>query len=112
MKFLTYLLPLITNQVLYKNKTSLQILKQALFPGDSEIDQLYKIFKLLGTPNESVWPGVSRLPDYKANFPQWDLKPISESISKASSDAKDFLNVSKASIIIINEINVLFFRVY
>ena len=29
-----------------------------LFPGDSEIDQLLKIFKVRGTPNEDVWPGV------------------------------------------------------
>ncbi|CAE6426783.1 unnamed protein product [Rhizoctonia solani] len=38
---------------------------QPLFPGDSEIDQIFKIFRLLGTPNEEVWPGVSQLPDYK-----------------------------------------------
>lgn len=45
-----------------------------LFPGDSEIDELYKIFRVLGTPNESVWPGVTKLPDYKPTFPQW--KPM------------------------------------
>ena len=35
--------------------------KQPLFPGDSELQQLLHIFKLLGTPSESVWPGVTRL---------------------------------------------------
>lgn len=30
-----------------------------------EIDELYKIFQLLGTPSEAIWPGVSQLPDYK-----------------------------------------------
>ena len=30
-----------------------------------EIDELYKIFQILGTPNETVWPGISQLPDYK-----------------------------------------------
>lgn len=35
---------------------------EALFPGKSEIDQLNKIFKELGTPNETIWPGYSRLP--------------------------------------------------
>ena len=39
-----------------------------LFPGDSEIDQIHKIFRVMGTPNESIWPGVSYLPDFK-NFP-------------------------------------------
>lgn len=30
------------------------ILGKALFPGDSEIDQLFCIFKILGTPNSIV----------------------------------------------------------
>ena len=36
-----------------------------LFPGTSEADQLDLIFRLLGTPNEAVYPGISALPDYK-----------------------------------------------
>jgi serine/threonine protein kinase len=40
------------------------LLQQPLFPGDSEWQQLLHIFKLLGTPNEGVWPGVSRLRDW------------------------------------------------
>lgn len=35
--------------------------KEPLLPGRSELDQLDKIFKLLGTPNESVWPGWTKL---------------------------------------------------
>jgi serine/threonine protein kinase len=42
-----------------------------LFPGDSEIDQLFKIFRCLGTPNEEIWPGVSSFKDFKPTFPQW-----------------------------------------
>ena len=38
---------------------------------EQEIDELYKIFQLLGTPSEAVWPGVSQLPDYKVG---WDAK--------------------------------------
>lgn len=45
--------------------------KIPLFPGDSEIDELYKIFRVLGTPNEFSWPGISDLPNYKADFPCW-----------------------------------------
>lgn len=45
--------------------------KAPIFPGDSEIDQLYKIFRLLGTPNESVWPGVSNCKDFNPGFPNW-----------------------------------------
>eukprot|EP00232_Nephroselmis_pyriformis_P019008 CAMPEP_0182893668 /NCGR_PEP_ID=MMETSP0034_2-20130328/24611_1 /TAXON_ID=156128 /ORGANISM="Nephroselmis pyriformis, Strain CCMP717" /LENGTH=297 /DNA_ID=CAMNT_0025027425 /DNA_START=223 /DNA_END=1116 /DNA_ORIENTATION=- len=47
-----------------------------LFPGDSEIDELFKIFRTLGTPNEERWPGVSNLPDYKTTFPSWNSKDL------------------------------------
>lgn len=40
-----------------------------LFAGDSEIDQLFKIFHVLGTPTEENWPGVSELPDFNDKFP-------------------------------------------
>jgi len=43
-----------------------------LFPGDSEIDTLFRIFRLLGTPKESSWPGVTQLQHYQAVFPQWE----------------------------------------
>lgn len=37
----------------------------ALFPGVRDTyDQLDKIFKILGTPTEEDWPGVSQLPGY------------------------------------------------
>ena len=38
-----------------------------LFPGDSEIDELFRVFRYLGTPNEETWPGVSNLPDFKVS---------------------------------------------
>lgn len=41
-----------------------------------EIDELYKIFMKLGTPDESVWPGVRNLPDYKDTFPRWRPQPL------------------------------------
>ncbi|OAA59690.1 cyclin-dependent protein kinase CDC2 [Niveomyces insectorum RCEF 264] len=45
--------------------------RKPLFPGDSEIDEIFKIFRLLGTPTEDVWPGVMTYPDFKASFPRW-----------------------------------------
>ncbi len=35
-----------------------------LFPGQSVFDQLGRIFRVLGTPTEENWPGVSVLPDW------------------------------------------------
>ncbi|EFC50050.1 cell division control protein 2 [Naegleria gruberi] len=46
----------------------------ALFPADSEIDMLFKIFQNLGTPNEEIWPGVSSLKGFASfnnKFPKW-----------------------------------------
>ncbi|GAA5928140.1 hypothetical protein JCM10213_005661 [Rhodosporidiobolus nylandii] len=42
-----------------------------LVPGDSEIDQIFKIFRLMGTPTTQTWPGLAQQPDYKPTFPQW-----------------------------------------
>jgi serine/threonine protein kinase len=43
----------------------------ALCPGDSEIDQLFRIFRLFGTPTNDVWPGVESLPNFQDRFPQY-----------------------------------------
>lgn len=98
--------------------------KKPLYPGDSEIDELFKIFRCvhagldhpptpprslrnpipgvvdrraelanwprctestatapprstLGTPDEEMWPGVSKLPDYKPTFPTCAPSPPS-----------------------------------
>ncbi|XP_044756286.1 cyclin-dependent kinase 2-like [Coccinella septempunctata] len=56
------------------------ILKKALFPGDSEIDQIYKIFRIMGTPTEDMWPGVSLFPDFKPSFPKWKPKDLKDLI--------------------------------
>lgn len=62
------------------------ITKHPLFPGDSEIDQLFKIFRLLGTPTDTLWPGVKQLPDWKQTFPQWSPKSFSDAIPLLDSD--------------------------
>ncbi|RBQ69896.1 hypothetical protein VDGD_21533 [Verticillium dahliae] len=45
--------------------------RKPLFPGDSEIDEIFKIFRALGTPTEDVWPGVTSYADFKSSFPKW-----------------------------------------
>lgn len=58
---------------------------RALWPGDSEIDELFQIFRSLGTPNERLWPGVSALPDAQISvFPKWPRQPIERMVSKNS----------------------------
>lgn len=31
--------------------------------------------RLLGTPTEDMWPGVTSYPDFKASFPKWQRDP-------------------------------------
>ena len=45
-----------------------------LFPGDSEIAQLFCVFHKLGTPDPANWPNVVNLPDYKSTFPKWNRR--------------------------------------
>ncbi|CAF0965155.1 unnamed protein product [Didymodactylos carnosus] len=46
-------------------------IKQALFRGESEIEQLYKIFQLLGTPTAEQWPELPECLYYQTLFPNW-----------------------------------------
>ncbi|KAJ0493584.1 putative protein-serine/threonine kinase CMGC-CDK-PITSLRE family [Helianthus annuus] len=52
--------------------------KQPLFNGKTEFDQLDKIFKTLGTPNETIWPGYSKLPGVKVNHVKHPLPALGE----------------------------------
>lgn len=55
--------------------------RKPLFPGDSEIDEIFKIFRILGTPTEQDWPGVTSFPDFKSSFPRWERKDDEEMIN-------------------------------
>jgi len=65
--------------------------KRPLFPGDSEIDQLFRIFRTLGTPTDEIWVGCTSLPDFKPNFPQWKKQEINTVIPNVDPLALDLL---------------------
>ncbi|KAG8228043.1 hypothetical protein J437_LFUL007213 [Ladona fulva] len=65
--------------------------RRPLFQGDSEIDQLFRIFRVLRTPTEAIWPGVSQLPDYKATFPNWTLNTLSKTVKNLDENGLDLL---------------------
>ncbi|GFH48305.1 hypothetical protein CTEN210_04781 [Chaetoceros tenuissimus] len=48
----------------------------ALFPGRSDIDQLFKIFQRRGTPTADS--GLARLPHFNPEFPKWQSRPITD----------------------------------
>lgn len=56
--------------------------RKPLFSGDSEIDQIFKIFKVLGTPTKEVWPEVEYMSDYKETFPKWKRQNIASIVTK------------------------------
>ena len=66
--------------------------KKPLFAGDSEIDQIFNIFKVMGTPNESVWPEALKLEYFKPTFPKWKGIPLEEHTSKIDANGLDLLN--------------------
>ena len=51
----------------------LQLICGEEFPlnGDCNIRQLFRIFKLLGTPNEKSWEGLSKLEHWNETFPKF-----------------------------------------
>jgi cyclin-dependent kinase len=64
--------------------------QQPLFPGDSEWQQLLHIFKLLGTPNDRSWPGVTKLRDWH-EFPQWRPQDLARVFPTLEEDGLDLL---------------------
>ncbi|KAK4340774.1 hypothetical protein RND71_039275 [Anisodus tanguticus] len=69
------------------------VTQRPLFPGDSEIDELFKIFRVMGTPNEDAWPGVTSLPDYKSAFPKWPPKDLATIVPNVDGAGLDLLGV-------------------
>lgn len=68
--------------------------QKPLFPGDSEIDEIFKIFQIRGTPDEETYPGVTSLPDFKEIYPKWrrqDLDTLVPTLCPAGLDLLDKL---------------------
>jgi serine/threonine protein kinase len=47
-----------------------------LFPGTTNEDQLLKIFRLMGTPSERSWPGITQFPEYKQTWPVYATQEL------------------------------------
>ncbi|CAN6444397.1 unnamed protein product [Victoria cruziana] len=65
--------------------------RHALFPGDSELQQLLHIFRLLGTPTEEQWPGVSSLRDWH-EYPQWKPQNLARAVPSLDPQGVDLLS--------------------
>nr|XP_012317499.1 cyclin-dependent kinase 1-like [Aotus nancymaae] len=65
--------------------------KKPLFHGDSEVDQLFKIFRALGTPNNEAWPEVESLQYYKNTFPKWKPGSLASHVKNLDENGLDLL---------------------
>ena len=67
------------------------LLRETLFPGTGEIDQLGKIFTLRGTPTNEDWPGVDQLPN-SLEFTIREPKNLKQFFPNAAPMQFDLLN--------------------
>ncbi|GAB6028364.1 Cyclin-Dependent Kinase 7 [Chamberlinius hualienensis] len=67
------------------------LLRTPLFPGDTDLDQLTKIFQVTGTPTEERWPGVTALPDY-VQFKPFPSIPLNNIFTAAGDDLLSLLH--------------------
>lgn len=49
---------------------------EPIFPGNNQIETLFRIFGVLGTPSEYTWVGVTQLPHFSLSFPRYPLRPM------------------------------------
>jgi len=63
-----------------------------LFTGVSENDQLKKIFRIRGTPNEKLYPEAKSLPEWNPeNFDEFPEEDILKYVPKLDADGVDLL---------------------
>ncbi|EHB13854.1 Serine/threonine-protein kinase PCTAIRE-3 [Heterocephalus glaber] len=63
-----------------------------LFPGSTVKEELHLIFRLLGTPTEETWPGVTTLPEFRAyNFPAYLPQPLLSHAPRLDTDGINLL---------------------
>ncbi|XP_057693748.1 cyclin-dependent kinase 17-like isoform X1 [Corythoichthys intestinalis] len=63
-----------------------------LFPGSTVEDELHLIFRLLGTPTEDSWPGISSVEEFKSHkFPKYKTQPLINHAPRLDMDGVDLL---------------------
>uniref|UniRef100_A0A0R3RTQ1 Cyclin-dependent kinase 7 n=1 Tax=Elaeophora elaphi TaxID=1147741 RepID=A0A0R3RTQ1_9BILA len=67
------------------------LLRVPIFPGESDIDQLVKIYSVLGTPTSEEWPEMEELPDYICIKPMSAI-PLKSVFSAAGDDLIELIH--------------------
>lgn len=66
--------------------------REPFIMGDSEIDQIHKIFKLFGTPSDKNWCDVTLLKEWRDNFPTWTKKNMKDLLPNLSASGLDLMD--------------------
>ena len=66
--------------------------RRAFIMGQTEIDQLTRIFSIIGTPGSNEWPNETHI--MRSNFSTMQRKDLSELIPNIPTVAKDLIQVS------------------
>ncbi|XP_057597800.1 cyclin-dependent kinase 7 isoform X1 [Hippopotamus amphibius kiboko] len=66
------------------------LLRVPFLPGDSDLDQLTRIFETLGTPTEEQWPDMCSLPDF-VTFKSFPGIPLQHIFIAAGDDLLDLI---------------------
>ena len=61
------------------------LLRIPFIAGDTDLDQLAKIFQALGTPTVENWPGHTELPDF-VQFKSYPTTPLDDIFTAAGPD--------------------------
>jgi len=81
------------------------LLKRPLMRGTTELEQLSKIWKLVGTPTAATWPGHDKLPIFKQlNTERW---PIEGALDKTLRDVPKMAKSLLVSMLALNPANRL-----
>lgn len=65
--------------------------QKALWRETTELEELHRIFRSLGTPSEADWPGISALKFYRPTFPCWRPRPLSKLVPGLDEEGLDLL---------------------
>ncbi|XP_059806251.1 cyclin-dependent kinase 18-like isoform X3 [Hypanus sabinus] len=64
-----------------------------LFPGSTVKEELHLIFRLLGTPTEDAWPGITSNEEFKAySFPHYRPQPMIHHVPRLDTEGLDLLS--------------------
>lgn len=65
--------------------------RAVLFKGYSDIDQIHTIFRLLGTPCEASWPGLTQVPYWRGTYPDWPARPLQSFLPRLGAEGVDLV---------------------